>query len=50
MIVVVSCVELSIVFKLKSFKIKESLPITPRKGLHSQSQCADRMRCNNYYN
>jgi len=32
MIVVVLCVELSIVFKLKSIKIRESHSITPRIG------------------
>ena len=41
MIVVVLCVELSIVFKLKSIKIRESLSIAPTIGQHSQSHCAD---------
>ena len=37
MIVVVLCVELSIVFSLKSIKIRESLSIAPRIGQHDQS-------------
>jgi len=37
MIIVVSYVGLSIVFKLKSFKIQESLSISPRIRYHSQS-------------
>jgi len=40
MIVVVSYVGLSIVFKLKSFKIQESLSISPRIGYHRQSHIA----------
>ena len=35
--VVVLCVELSIVFKLKSIKIRESISIAPRIGQHRQS-------------
>jgi len=49
-IVVILCVKLSIVSKLKSIKIRESLSIALRIGQHSQSHRADQMCCNNYYN
>jgi len=46
MIIVVSYVQLSIVFKLKFFNIKVSLSISSGIGYHRRSQCANRMHCN----